>query len=303
MKLSSGASPLVHLFAMTVFAAGWLGNGLTFSVPLAGDLQVRLAIGLGLDSAAIANEDSSLALVQRRGHLRVGVDASLGGPYLFWNPKTEFYDGFEWEIIKELAQKLNVEARPVNLPWSSQTDSLEGRQIDLILSAREEGALETGNTKGKFVETVAYYRSSQRILIRRDSPRFGALRDLVGKRVGVVPNSGGAAIIETYNKNRGGAIRVFASRDIDRMLAQLKDRQLDAMVLDEPVAVWQAQNNPTLQVVSGPMLGIRLVAIVHKDDIALRKALDNALTQMRQEGKLEQILRRWNLWEHQRPFK
>ncbi|MEE3718118.1 ABC transporter substrate-binding protein [Tumidithrix elongata RA019] len=253
--------------------------------------------------AAPVFADGSLALVTRRGNLRVAIDASIGGPYLFWNAKTQFYDGFELEIIQEIANRLKIEARPINTPWAGQPESLESRQVDLIFSVREQGALTGGASKDKFAETVPYYRSSQRLLIRKDTLRLTTLRDLIGKRVGVVANSGGAAVIETYNRNRGNAIRLFSSRDLDRMVTQLRDRQLDAMLLDEPVAMWQVRNNPDLTAIGAPLLPISLVAIVNKDDESLKKAVDEALTQMRQEGTLEKILRRWNLWENQKSLK
>jgi polar amino acid transport system substrate-binding protein len=277
-------------------------------------IYTGLSVGLSLGVSAIAPlsiplidpvfaEDSSLAIVTRRGHLRVGMDASLGGPYMFWNGKTQFYDGFEMEIIREIAARLNIEPRPINIPWTTQPENLASRQVDMLLSAREEGALESGNTNGKFIESAAYYRSSQRLLIRSDGTQIKSLRDMIGKRVGVVANSGGAAIAETYNKNRGNAIRLFSSRDLDRMVIQLRDRQLDAMILDEPIAVWQVQNNPNFIIVGEPLIPIRLVAMINKDDLSLKKAVDQALTDMRQDGKLEQILKRWNLWESQKTLK
>jgi len=268
-------------------------------------LAVYTGISLGIASTIspmafpVFAEDSSLGIVMRRGHLRVGMDAAIGGPYMFWNAKTQFYDGFELEIIQEIAARLNIEPRPINIPWADQPENLASRQVDMLLSAREEGALESGNYKGKFIETVPYYRNTQRLLIRTDGAQIKSLRDLIGKRVGVVANSGGAAIAETYNKNRGNAIRLFSSRDLDRMVIQLRDRQLDAMLLDEPVAVWQVRNDPNFAIVGEPMIPIRLVAIVNKDDASLKKEIDRALTEMRQDGKLEQILKRWNLWESQ----
>jgi polar amino acid transport system substrate-binding protein len=279
-----------------------------FAYKLAG-LAIYTGLCLGIAStitpttSPVFAEDSSLGIVMRRGHLRVGIDAAIGGPYMFWNAKTQFYDGFELEIIQEIAARLNIEPRPINIPWANQPENLASRQVDILLSAREEGALETGETKGKFIETVPYYRNTQRLLIRSDGTQIKSLRDMIGKRVGVVANSGGAAIAETYNKNRGNAIRLFSSRDLDRMVIQLRDRQLDAMILDEPVAVWQVRNNPNFTIVGEPLIPIRLVAIVNKDDVSLKKAIDKALTEMRQEGKLEQILKRWNLWESQKTLK
>jgi polar amino acid transport system substrate-binding protein len=264
---------------------------------------VCLGIAISSITSPVFAEDSSLGIIMRRGHLRVGIDAAIGGPYMFWNAKTQFYDGFELEIIQEIAARLNIEPRPINIPWANQPENLASRQVDVLLSAREEGALEMGETKGKFIETRPYYRSAQRLLIRADGTQIKSLRDMIGKRVGVVANSGGAAIAETYNKNRGNAIRLFSSRDIDRMVIQLRDRQLDAMILDEPVAVWQVRNNPNFIIVGEPLIPIRLVAIVNKDDVSLKKAVDKALTEIRQEGKLEQILKRWNLWESQTTLK
>lgn len=262
-------------------------------------IYTGLCLGVASHTLPMFAEDSSLGIVMRRGHLRVGMDAAIGGPYMFWNGKTQFYDGFELEIIQEIAARLNIEPRPINIPWATQPENLASRQVDLLLSAREEGALETGDYKGKFIETAPYYRNTQRFLIRADGTQIKSLRDLIGKRVGVVANSGGAAITETYNKNRGNAIRLFSSRDLDRMVIQLRDRQLDAMILDEPVAVWQVRNNPNFVIVGEPLIPIRLVAVVNKDDLSLKNAVDQALTEMRQDGKLEQILKRWNLWESQ----
>ena len=266
-------------------------------------IYTGLCLGVVSTASPVFAEDSSLGIIMRRGHLRVGMDAAIGGPYMFWNAKTQFYDGFELEVIQEIAVRLNIEPRPINIPWTTQPENLSSRQVDILLSAREEGALETGDTKDKFIETVPYYRSAQRLLIRADGTQIKSLRDMIGKRVGVVANSGGAAIAETYNKNRGNAIRLFSSRDLDRMIVQLRDRQLDAMIVDEPVAVWQVRNNPNFIIVGEPLIPIRLVAIVNKDDVSLKKAVDKALTEMRQDGKLEQILKRWNLWESQKTLK
>ncbi|PZU96706.1 MAG: amino acid ABC transporter substrate-binding protein [Pseudanabaena sp.] len=267
-------------------------------------IYTGLCLGTVGSIAPVFAEDSSLGIIMRRGHLRVGIDAAIGGPYMFWDAKTQYYNGFELEIIREIASRLNIEPRPINVPWSAQPESLASRQVDILISAREEGGLDSGNTKGKFIETTSYYRNSQRLLVRADAgTKIRSLRDLIGRRVGVVANSGGAAIAETYNKNRGNAIRLFSSRDLDRMVIQLRDRQLDALILDEPVAVWQVRNNPNFSVVGEPLIPIRLVAVINKEDVSLKKAVDKALTEMRQEGKLEQILKRWNLWEGQKTLK
>ncbi len=254
-----------------------------------------LVIWLSSLGNAASWADQSLARIQRNNRLSVGVDASVGQPYLFWNPRSQYLDGFEWDIARELATRLKVDIQPVNVPWQEQPQQLQAGKIDIILSSREQGSLDNN----KFAESTPYYRTAQRFLVRKGTPPIRSFRDLIGKRVGVVTGSGGSALVETYNRNRSNAIRVFASPDINRMLRQLGDRQLDVLLLDEPLALWHAKQSSSLEVVGDPLLPIGLVVVVNKQDEALRQAINQALAEMRQSGKLEQILRRWQLWQPQ----
>jgi ABC-type amino acid transport substrate-binding protein len=254
-----------------------------------------LAIWLSSWSSVPSWADQSLARVQRSNRLSVGVDASVGQPYLFWNPRSQYLDGFEWDIARELATRLKVDIQPVNVPWQEQPQQLQAGKIDIILSTREQGSLDNS----KFAESTPYYRTAQRFVVRKGTAPIRSFRDLIGKRVGVVTGSGGAALVETYNRNRSNAIRVFVSPDIRRMIKQLGDRQLDVLILDEPLAQWQARQNPSLAVVGDPFLPIGLVVVVNKQDESLLQAINQALAEMRQSGKLEQILRRWQLWQSQ----
>ena len=101
-------------------------------------IYTGLCLGVVSATSPVFAEDSSLGIVMRRGHLRVGMDAAIGGPYMFWNAKTQFYDGFELEIIQEIAARLNIEPRPINIPWTTQPENLASRQVDILLSARED---------------------------------------------------------------------------------------------------------------------------------------------------------------------
>jgi polar amino acid transport system substrate-binding protein len=246
-----------------------------------------------------ATADNSLSRVLRQNRLNVGVDASIGAPYLFWNSRTRYLDGFEWEIARELAARLKVDIRPVNVKWADQPEQLRQQKIDIILSTREQGSLDPA----LFSESQPYYRTTQRFLVPKATKNINTMRDLIGKRVGVITGSGGLALVETYNKNRGNAIRVFSSTDLDRMLTQLDDRQLDALILDEPVAAWQAHLRPQFKLAGKPLLAINLVVVLNRNDASLKQAIDQALSEIQQNGKLEQILRRWQIWQSQPPLR
>ena len=55
--------------------------------------------------------------------------------------------------------------------------------------------------------------------------------------MGIVSNSTGAALLEVFNDNRGNAIRLFASSNPSELFEQLRQRELDAVIIDRPIAV------------------------------------------------------------------
>lgn len=150
---------------------------------------LTLVLWLSALSGAPSWADQSLARVLRSNRLRVGIDASVGQPYLFWNPRSQYLDGFEWDIARELATRLKVNIQPVNVPWQDQPQQLQAGKIDIILSSREQGSLDNS----KFRETTPYYRTAQRFVVRQGTAPIRSFRDLIGKRVGVVTGSGGAS--------------------------------------------------------------------------------------------------------------
>lgn len=230
----------------------------------------------------------------RQGFLTVGVDPSLGKAYLYVDPESQRYRGFEWDILEAIAQQLEVDLKPVYVPWSQQFEALRREDVDLILGAREALGL-----PADLMATQPYYLSPQRLVVptnQADPPEH--LSQLFGRKVGVVIDSTGAALLETYNRSRGNAIRLFATSDPHRLFAQLQAGQLDAVVLDQPVAVVAlAETDYPLAMVGPPLTPMPLVGVVLKDQPSLKQAIDQALITLHQNGSLKRILEEWQLWD------
>jgi polar amino acid transport system substrate-binding protein len=211
------------------------------------------------------------------------------------DPVSQSYSGFEWDILQALGEVLAVRVDPVYVPWDLQLQALQAGEIDLIWGAREPDGLDPE----AFGVTDPYYFSPQRLVIPAglvDPPE--RLSQLFGQRVGIVVNSTGAALLETYNRNRGNAIRLFGSSNPERLFDQLRGGQLDAVVIDQPVAVvavMEAQLD--LQMVGPPLLARPLVGVVASDHASVKQAIDQGILTLRQGGKLRQILEDWQLWD------
>ncbi|MEN9203384.1 MAG: ABC transporter substrate-binding protein [Thermostichus sp. DG_1_6_bins_120] len=258
------------------------------------DLSVAVA-------AADPVSDSRWAEIQKRGWIRVGLDPSLGPAYLYTDLEQETYAGFEWDILKAIAQTLQVQVNPVVIAWSEQLAALQADEVDLILGAREPLGLDSQ----LFLATRPYYLSPQRLVVRDpasrnlpEEPLIKELSQLFGRKVGIVVNSTGAALLEAYNERRGNAIRLFATSNPERLFAQLQAGQLDAVLIDQPVAAMNLrQPGSRLRLAGPPLSPIPLVGVVSSQHPSLKQALDQAISALLENGTLQHILEKWQLWE------
>jgi polar amino acid transport system substrate-binding protein len=259
-------------------------------------------------SSGKGTDDDSWRTIQQRGVLRVAVDPAIGPTYLTANPKNRRYEGFEWDILQAIAETLDLDLDPIYVPWGGQLQALSEAKVDLVLGGRESDGLDAQ----RFLATQPYYRSPQSILVRADGAiRIQGLSDLLGRKVGVVADSTGAALMEVYNENRNNAVRLFASSDPLRLVQQLRRGQLDAILLDRPVAVavaagWTGTlqedgsvatdtSGAKLAIAGEPLLPTPLVGVVRADRNAVKAALDGAIAELQASGRLAEILRKWQL--------
>ena len=182
--------------------------------------------------------DRAWRLVQNRGRLRVGIDPTIGYAYLRANPERRTFEGFEWDILQAIAKELNVDIEPIYIPWSNQLAALDSNSVDVILGGRDE----LGVDETRFIPTLPYYSSPQRIVVREElSGEIQHLSDLFGQKVGTVADSAGAAVVEVFNQERANALTLLSSPNPSRLFEQLRQSEVDAIVIDQPVAVAEAE--------------------------------------------------------------
>jgi ABC-type amino acid transport substrate-binding protein len=290
---------LGFLFALGIELAGWHPNS-----PL-GSTESASAIPLRVEQPGQPHEPSWLAQqpdpqdlwsrIERQGKIRVGMDPSVGEGYLYADPEKRTYTGFEWDILQAIAAELGVELQPVYIPWSQQLESLGQYEVDLIFGGREAHQLELEG----YLITQPYFLSPQRLVISADtSDPPERLAQLFGRKVGIVVSSTGAALLETYNHSRGNPIRLFATSHPERLFNQLRSGQLDAVVVDQPVAVAAlAEAGPPLRFSGPPLFPQPLVGVVAPDQLTLLNMLNQAITSLKGNGTLKQILEEWQLWD------
>jgi polar amino acid transport system substrate-binding protein len=242
------------------------------------------------------DEAATSALRQRFAErpLRWGGDAEGGAPFQLRDPRDpERVIGFEVELADALCQSLSrqwaqqVKAQFVQYEWVSLPLGLEKQDFDIILSGFE---ITPDNSAGVLFSRPYYYYAQQ-LVVRADEQRVASLEDCRGQAVGTLSGSAAERILKDLPAGRIVAFDGQVEPYLD-----LAQRRLDAVLLDSPIATYYAGSNPQLKFVGQPVEPGKYGIALRKDDVALRDAIDSALGELMQNGRMQQIYRKWRLW-------
>jgi polar amino acid transport system substrate-binding protein len=137
-----------------------------------------------------------------------------------------------------------------------------------------------------------YYVYSQQIVIRSDAAELKTVDDLKGKAVGVQSFSVAQRLLE---KTGGVDVRIYPG-NVESFL-DLKARRIQAVLLDLPIALYYAKPDPLLKFSGLPFAPGYYGIGVRREDASLLLALNNALSELIQDGSLEKIYRKYGVWD------
>ena len=222
--------------------------------------------------------------------LKWAADTESGAPFAMVNPKeTTRLIGFEVEIMEEIASELGYKLEFVQNSWDGLIPGLKNKNYDVAINGIEI----TPERQKEINFSRAYYSTYEQLVVRKDQEGIDALADLHGKKVGTLKSSLAQTILE-----KEGGIEILYYESEVAAYSDLKNNRSDAVLLDSPIAIYYALPDPALKLV-GPPIGQMLYGIaVNKDRADLLKAINSVLKKMEKDGRLREILDRWNLWNH-----
>src|SRR5687767_3366565 len=118
------------------------------------------------------------------GKLRVGSDIPYA-PFEFG--RAPDYEGFDVDIVNEVAKRLDVEAEFVKTPFDPIFRNLAQGRFDLVASA----ATITPERERTVAFSVPYFPADQSLMVKRGSD-IKTTDDLAGKRIGAQLGTTGA---------------------------------------------------------------------------------------------------------------
>ncbi len=230
--------------------------------------------------------------IEHSGELRWGADAQGGAPYVFQDPvDPNLLVGFEVDLAAALAERLGVRARPVHGQWDQLLELLARGDFDVAING-----IEVAEEKKRVVLlSRPYFVAPERLTVRRgDAAAPRTLGALAGRRVGTLPNSLAARVLE----RAGAQVRTYDGGQ-NEIYEDLRLGRTDAVLLDAPVAHYYADLEESLETVEGDFGEVTYAIAGRKGDEALMARIDRALEALIADGTLRKIYLRWGLWNAQ----
>ncbi len=252
----------------------------------------RLAAGALVTLLAVATPVSA----QERPELRWGGDAEGGAPFVEADPRDPSrVAGFEVDIARLLADGLGRVPRFVQVGFTSLDAAAARGDFDVGLSGVEDMPAR----RSRLAVTVPYYEFREMLTVREaDAARFRTLADLRGRRVATLGATLAYDLLQRAQDDHG-VIPVTYEDDV-HPYTDLAIGRVDAVLLDEVLARRGVRRNPGLTNQPTGSVG-HYVGILSPANADLRDLMDVILRQAMQDGRLEAIFRRWDMWNADQP--
>ncbi|MBO7147690.1 MAG: ABC transporter substrate-binding protein/permease [Lentisphaeria bacterium] len=190
--------------------------------------------------------------------------------------------GIDPEIIQEIARRIGYDLVIEDMSFDSIITAVQTGKADIAAS----GITVTEERKQRIAFTVPYVMSEQLIIV----PEKTDIRkpaDLKGKRIGVQHGSTSDLYVAKHFQNP----QRFANAALG--VAALVSGKLDAVVLDGGPAKVHSARNPGLKLLPEALVHEEYAFVLNKKDKELLTKINGALTAMKEEGLVDEIIRKY----------
>jgi polar amino acid transport system substrate-binding protein len=221
------------------------------------------------------------------------ADAEGGAPYVSMDPRhPDKYVGFEVELCDALQREIGRPIEFKQCSFSKLGPGLDRGDFDFAMNGVEA----TADRRKHFRLSRPYYIYTLQLVCRRDDNRFQSLDDC--KKEGVVVGTLANTAASRLLTKKGIAQRAY--EDQTTPYKDLEQKQVDAVLLDLPIAVQYTKRDhdfeAKLKFVGKPQEPGSYVILFRKEDEQLASQFDAAIEKLLNDGTLQTIYERWELW-------
>ena len=222
--------------------------------------------------------------------INIAIDATFV-PMAFMNKENQL-DGFEVDLIKEVAIEAGLDYELVNIEWGGLFGGLITKKFDLVISS--VGIIE--ERKKRMAFSIPYLQSGVAVLARNNLKNIKSLEDLEkqNSRVGAQINTTSYYFLEKYP-----GIKIKTYDKFGHAVIDLANNGVDAVVGDSVQANYYFKNNKDLNA-KVRFVGSRMTSefygiVIRKEDKDLKDKVDISLTRLLKKGIIKKLHKKWEL--------
>ncbi|MGH8859231.1 MAG: transporter substrate-binding domain-containing protein, partial [Polaromonas sp.] len=243
-----------------------------------------LATLLSFAAVAVHAEDL-LDTVKQKGVLKVAVEGTYP-PFNYRNADNQL-DGFDVAVAKLVAAKMGLKVEFVATEWSGIIAGLQAGKFDVIVN--QVGI--TPQRKQTLDFSQPYVYSAPQLILREGDKRsFKSLEEFKGKKLGVSLGSNYADMAKSVP---GIDVKVYPGAP--EYLSDLAASRIDAALNDRLMLAYLIKTS-RLPLQAGPEIGGGQEEVgipFRKGNPKFAKAIEDALTSLRQDGTLRKLSMQW----------
>lgn len=239
------------------------------------------------DSSSSSNDDS-LQYVMDKGELIVGLDDSF--PPMGYRDKDNKIVGFDVDLAKETCKRMGIKAKFQPVSWESKEQELSSKNIDCIWN----GFGITPEREKVLTFTEPYMSNPQIFVVLADSG-IKTEADLKGKVVAAQSGSTAYATIDKDTNLKDSFKEFIGVEDNVKALMDLEVGGSDAVAMDTVVARYYMTKDPGKYSIieDTTILDEEMGVGFRKGDNALCKKVEDTLKEMKKDGTLAKISKKW----------
>lgn len=237
--------------------------------------------GCGNKSTGSSQEGDLLQQIQKKGTVTIAMEGNWA-PWTYEDENGNLV-GFEVEVSGAVAQKLGVKPEYVTGEWDGLLAGVQAGRYDLM--ANGVGYTEERAKAYYYSDFYAFNRTA--LVVRGDNEEITSFADLAGKTTCNSANSTYQLLAEKY----GATVKDVESLDgtIEELIAGRVDATLNAEVSIHDYMNEKPEADIKMVAFDEDVEKVGMIMPYGTDSDALREAVNKALKELREEGKLAEI--------------
>lgn len=213
--------------------------------------------------------------------LKVGTDATF--------PPMEFTEngkrtGFDIELVEAVARKMGKQVEWVDIDFKGLIPGLVSRRFDMAVSA-----IYITDERKKVVDFTDPYYAGGLVAMVKDGSSIRKLSDLEGKKVTVQVGTKSVSYLQEHFPK---VQRIEVEKN-QEMFNLVDIGRADAAVTGKPAAYQYVRTRGGLRVLDEQLTTEEYGMALRKDEPELRKAVNDALAQLKADGTYAAIVNKW----------